>query len=153
MDRTDASPNHVEAFSLCGIAQPSAEELRPAVESACLKLAQLRPQIATIVRAGALGACYVESAEPGKVNWVPAYWSSDDQHKVVDPTGAGNGFMGGLAAALDEGFDVEKGEARSHGSMLTHQRSSGVPSRRASSLSRRVCRVWMNVGSGMASRS
>lgn len=28
---------------------------------------------------------------------------------MVDPTGAGNGFMGGLAAALDDGLDVQQG--------------------------------------------
>jgi sugar/nucleoside kinase (ribokinase family) len=31
--------------------------------------------------------------------------------KVVDPTGAGNAFMGGLMAALDEGKDMHEGES------------------------------------------
>jgi sugar/nucleoside kinase (ribokinase family) len=31
--------------------------------------------------------------------------------KVVDPTGAGNGFMGALAAALGEGESLREGES------------------------------------------
>lgn len=79
------------------------------VEKACKTLAGLKPLTATIIRAGALGACYILTAEPGRIHWIPAYWS-EDQTKVVDPTGAGNGFMGGLSAALDEGLDLRQGK-------------------------------------------
>lgn len=104
------SPNHVEAFQLCSMPPPSAESLTESVELACKALSQLKPRTATIIRAGAHGACYILANNPGQTHWVPAYWS-DDQSRVVDPTGAGNGFLGGLAAALDEGLDVHTGES------------------------------------------
>lgn len=84
--------------------------MKSAIETACGLLAGLQPGTATVIRAGALGACYI-SSNNGGVHWVPAYWSHD-QSKVVDPTGAGNGFMGGLAAALDEDLDIHQGQSR-----------------------------------------
>lgn len=48
------------------------------------------------------------------VYWAPAFWHPDMPSyatKVVDPTGAGNAFMGGLMAALDEGKDMHEGES------------------------------------------
>lgn len=103
------SPNHVEALSLCSIATPSDHELKEAVEKACLHLATLRPKQATIVRAGALGSCYVSADKPDVVHWTPAYWQGQTD-RIVDPTGAGNGFMGALSAALDEGLGLQQGE-------------------------------------------
>lgn len=87
---------------------PAADQLGSAVERACVRMAQLRPQLATIIRAGSLGACYTLTSEPDRTHWIPAYWT--DSAKVVDPTGAGNGFMGGLSAALDSGLDITTGE-------------------------------------------
>jgi sugar/nucleoside kinase (ribokinase family) len=54
-----------------------------------------------------------------QVKWVPAYYSADHGEKgdrdrgrgVVDATGAGNGFMGAVSAALDEGKDLPEGES------------------------------------------
>lgn len=118
------SPNHVEALKLCDISIPSEDQqLSLAVEQACLKLAKMKPQLATIVRAGALGVCFVRSDEPEHTHWIPAYWTSEDREKIVDPTGAGNGFMGGFAAALDDGLDVRHGKCRlRQESLLTAQR-------------------------------
>lgn len=43
--------------------------------------------------------------------WVPAYWQKEEQDMVVDPTGGGNGFMGGLCAGLlVSGGDMRVGE-------------------------------------------
>ncbi|KAJ1549488.1 hypothetical protein HK405_001160 [Cladochytrium tenue] len=61
-----------------------------------------------VVRAAALGSCFVtcELSGPGEAlhrpcsGWVDAYHTSAMQDKVVDVTGAGNAFMGGLAAHL-----------------------------------------------------
>ncbi|KAF2127613.1 PfkB family carbohydrate kinase-like protein [Dothidotthia symphoricarpi CBS 119687] len=48
-----------------------------------------------VIRCGKEG-CYV--ARPGLQKWLPAYHQSSE--KVVDPTGGGNGFLGGLAVGL-----------------------------------------------------
>lgn len=47
--------------------------------------------------------------DPGLDRWIPAYWTKDDAaEKVVDPTGGGNTFLGGLAAALARGKSMEE---------------------------------------------
>lgn len=47
--------------------------------------------------------------DPGLDRWIPAYWTKDDAaDKVVDPTGGGNTFLGGLAAALARGKSMEE---------------------------------------------
>jgi len=52
-----------------------------------------------------MGAYVASSTRPGK--WIDAYWSEKDPRKVVDVTGAGNAFLGGLAAGLSfSGGDV-----------------------------------------------
>jgi sugar/nucleoside kinase (ribokinase family) len=43
--------------------------------------------------------------DPGIERWVPAYHQSSDA--VIDPTGGGNTFLGGLAVALARGHGVE----------------------------------------------
>ncbi|KAF4982926.1 hypothetical protein FZEAL_1554 [Fusarium zealandicum] len=43
--------------------------------------------------------------DPGVEQWVPAY--HQDPSKVVDPTGGGNTFLGGLGAALARGEGLE----------------------------------------------
>lgn len=71
-----------------------------------LQLLAFRPRIGVVIRAGALGCVYALTGSDD-VRWCPAYWK--DQRKVVDPTGAGNAFMGGLVAALDEGKNMHEG--------------------------------------------
>ncbi|TEB35435.1 Ribokinase-like protein [Coprinellus micaceus] len=58
-----------------------------------------------VIRSGGLGA-YVRSKE--RVGeWVEAFWTEKDGEKIVDVTGAGNSFLGGLAAGLKlKGSDV-----------------------------------------------
>ncbi|WVQ93903.1 hypothetical protein IAU59_000981 [Kwoniella sp. CBS 9459] len=50
-----------------------------------------------IVRAGELGTYTLSEEWRG---WVPAYWREDEQNHVVDVTGGGNAFLGGLCAGL-----------------------------------------------------
>jgi len=50
-----------------------------------------------ILRAGEMGS-YTLDSEEGV--WVPAYWTKEEQVRVVDPTGGGNAFCGGLCAGL-----------------------------------------------------
>jgi len=49
-------------------------------------------------------------ADPGIDRWIPAYFQGGEEgeHKVVDPTGGGNGFLGGLAVALARGKSIEE---------------------------------------------
>jgi sugar/nucleoside kinase (ribokinase family) len=58
-----------------------------------------------VVRSGKEG-CYIARSGGDETScWLPAYHT--DQKKVVDPTGGGNGFLGGLAVGLvRSGFDV-----------------------------------------------
>jgi len=50
-----------------------------------------------IIRSGAMGAYVITRAEGGR--WIDAFWA-DNTEKIVDVTGAGNSFLGGLAAGL-----------------------------------------------------
>lgn len=45
--------------------------------------------------------------DAGMEKWVPAY--HQDTSKVVDPTGGGNAFLGGLSVALARGESIEEG--------------------------------------------
>ncbi|KAI5922601.1 Ribokinase-like protein [Camillea tinctor] len=47
--------------------------------------------------------------DPGVERWIPAYHT--DPEKVVDPTGGGNTFLGGLAVALARGKTLEEAAA------------------------------------------
>lgn len=47
--------------------------------------------------------------DPGVERWVPAYHT--DKEKVVDPTGGGNTFLGGLAVAMARGKSLEEAAA------------------------------------------
>jgi len=49
--------------------------------------------------------------DPGIELWLPAYFGKGDEGRVVDPTGGGNGFLGGLAIALARGKGVEEAAA------------------------------------------
>ncbi|KAF3767368.1 hypothetical protein M406DRAFT_39374 [Cryphonectria parasitica EP155] len=46
--------------------------------------------------------------DPGLDRWIPAYWTKELAEKVVDPTGGGNTFLGGLAVALARGKSLEE---------------------------------------------
>ena len=52
-----------------------------------------------IIRCGSLGA-YVKVSGTEAGAWIPAFFSGADSIKVVDVTGAGNAFLGGLIAGL-----------------------------------------------------
>ena len=104
------SPNHAELsdlFSVTGNTESGAVD-REVIESCSSKLLSAvsdsgritRPSV--VVRSGKEG-CYVTSSN-GQA-WLPAYHSST-AHKVIDPTGGGNGFLGGLAVGLVRKGDV-----------------------------------------------
>ncbi|CAL3965256.1 hypothetical protein PZA11_001950 [Diplocarpon coronariae] len=47
-----------------------------------------------------------EVMETGVERWLPAYFAAGAAGRVLDPTGGGNGFLGGLAVGLARGKDV-----------------------------------------------
>ena len=49
--------------------------------------------------------------DPGLEMWLPPYFTEQEQDKVVDPTGGGNGFLGGLAVGLARGKGLEESAA------------------------------------------
>jgi len=92
------SPNAEEALSLLSLPHPPVKQwvehaagifLDMGVGNAC--------NGCVIIRSGALGAYIATRAEGGR--WVDAFWI-DNAEKIVDVTGAGNSFLGGLAAGL-----------------------------------------------------
>nr|XP_019012750.1 uncharacterized protein I206_02245 [Kwoniella pini CBS 10737]OCF51531.1 hypothetical protein I206_02245 [Kwoniella pini CBS 10737] len=111
-------PNHNEVLRLFKPAIPSTPtetDLKSIYHDLCIRIANLRPKIGVVIRCGHLGCCYSPTAPKGsvpEVRWIPAYWNVHregwNQEKVVDPTGAGNAFMGGLAAALDSGKGLDE---------------------------------------------
>ncbi|KAI9632042.1 Ribokinase-like protein [Dioszegia hungarica] len=108
------SPNHSEVISLLSLpdlSSSSQNDQKLQLESASQTLLSWKPRIGVVIRAGAMGACYL-AKENDEVKWIPAYWSEgceepDWVDKVVDPTGAGNAFCGAMAAALSEGMGIE----------------------------------------------
>ncbi|OCF72945.1 hypothetical protein I204_06175 [Kwoniella mangroviensis CBS 8886] len=112
-------PNHHEVLRLFSPTIPSSPteaDLKAVYNQACKNLVLLQPKIGVVVRCGHLGCCYSPSSTLGlepKLKWIPAYWNSHrkgwNDGRVVDPTGAGNAFMGGLAAALDSGKSLDEG--------------------------------------------
>ncbi|KAF7355148.1 Ribokinase-like protein [Mycena sanguinolenta] len=93
------SPNAEEALGLLSLPLPPSKRL---IEEAAHKFLQqgVGPggKGCVIIRSGSMGACVALKDQP--MRWVPAFWSSKDEHKIVDVTGAGNSFLGGLAAGL-----------------------------------------------------
>ncbi|TFK56064.1 Ribokinase-like protein [Heliocybe sulcata] len=92
------SPNAEEALSL--LSMPS-QVSRSTVEAAAARFLEYGVgtdgQGSVVIRSGALGA-YITTRRTGG-RWIPAFWS-DNTDKVVDVTGAGNAFLGGLGAGL-----------------------------------------------------
>jgi sugar/nucleoside kinase (ribokinase family) len=102
------SPNHEELGALFGFEHAGGVE-KQAVEKHAGGLVASgigsRGEGAIVVRSGKEG-CYVARSGADRTScWLPAYHT--DQNKVVDPTGGGNGFLGGLAVGLVRtNFDV-----------------------------------------------
>ncbi|KAK5138571.1 hypothetical protein LTR08_000159 [Meristemomyces frigidus] len=98
------SPNHEELGSLFSFTHPADNVDKAAVEAQAQRLLSHHAPtnskyrsgpLAVVVRVGKEG-CYV--ATPTLQHWLPAYHTSSA--KVIDPTGGGNAFLGGLAVGL-----------------------------------------------------
>ncbi|KIK65488.1 hypothetical protein GYMLUDRAFT_240015 [Collybiopsis luxurians FD-317 M1] len=100
------SPNAEEALSLLSIFIVLPLGKSP-IEHAADRFLQLGAKDAVIIRSGALGA-YVLTRKAGG-RWVEAFWTENDASRIADVTGAGNSFLGGLAAGIQlSGGDVYK---------------------------------------------
>lgn len=95
------SPNLIELQTVLSL--PRSEETQDDVVHAAeifhrkLKEAHADAAPALVLRAGALGSYTIATGWKG---WVPAYWRRTEQDRVVDVTGGGNAFLGGLCAGL-----------------------------------------------------
>lgn len=129
------SPNHHELGGFFGYKSdegPDDEINRHFIEQWCQKWLEegvgKEGQGAIIVRAGK-GGCYLSSRKHSK--WLPAYHRTDDdgndRHKVVDPTGGGNAFLGALALALARGTDLEEAAIRASVAASFAIEQIGVP--------------------------
>lgn len=102
------SPNHEELAALFSF-EHTAGVAREAVEKHARELVAsgigAKGEGVIVVRSGKEG-CYIARSGGEKCShWLPAYHTN--QSKVVDPTGGGNGFLGGLAVGLVRtNFDV-----------------------------------------------
>lgn len=98
------SPNAEEALGLLSI-DKAGENTPSVIEDAAATFLSFgigkNSSGYVVIRCGALGA-YGASLSHGQVKgwWVPAYWTVNDVGAVVDVTGAGNSFLGGLSAGL-----------------------------------------------------
>lgn len=117
------SPNHLEALTLLSLLpdplpapQPSSAETKALISLATKTLASfMSPGGTAVVRSGGDGVCFCsstgEGGEVGEVKWVEAVFGKDEQSRVIDVTGGGNGFLGGMGAGLlISGGDVYEGE-------------------------------------------
>ncbi|KAG1863314.1 Ribokinase-like protein [Suillus tomentosus] len=99
---TILSPNAEEALSLLSLPLIVTKSAVENAASEFLKMGVGKENSGSvIIRSGALGAYVMTSDKKGQ--WIDAFWSSAeniDNLMVVDVTGAGNSFLGGLAAGL-----------------------------------------------------
>jgi len=91
------SPNAEEALRFLSLPLPPT---KPLIERACKTFLDFGVGLEgagwVIIRSGELGAFIACRSQPGR--WIDPYWMSEE--RVVDVTGAGNSFLGGLAAGL-----------------------------------------------------
>ncbi|KAG0141042.1 hypothetical protein CROQUDRAFT_674331 [Cronartium quercuum f. sp. fusiforme G11] len=96
------SPNELEARSLLGLSTPT-HETPVAIEDIARRfIAHGFRNV--VIRCGKLGAFVVGSESTVGGAWIPAM--IENQSEVVDQTGGGNSFLGGLMAGLAQGFDL-----------------------------------------------
>lgn len=101
------SPNHIELAAFYGVDISNGGVLdRSVVEGLAQKclMSGIGPekQGTVVVRAGYDGCCVYSRKQKGFV-WLPPFYK--DSPKVIDPTGAGNAFLGGFAIGLKETAD------------------------------------------------
>ncbi|KAF8803908.1 Ribokinase-like protein [Phlegmacium glaucopus] len=92
-------PNAEEALSLLSLPLPPSRESIELAADKFLEIGVGQDRTGwVIIRSGPLGL-YMKT-QMTKGAWVDAYWTTEDKHKIIDVTGAGNSFLGGLAAGI-----------------------------------------------------
>ena len=130
------SPNHIELLSLFGY--PEVDFRKELVEELAFKMLEggVGPQGkgVVVVRAAEHG-CLVTSRSISPV-WLPPFYGARDI-KIVDTTGAGNAFLGGLVIGHSETGDFVK--AAQYGSVAASflVEQIGVPILEKANVSRR----------------
>jgi sugar/nucleoside kinase (ribokinase family) len=113
------SPNHLELAAMCGIHEPVSD--KAGIEALALKFraSGIGPEGtgAVVVRAGENG-CFVLCGLISQ--WLPPFYTTEmiegQDSKVIDPTGAGNAFLGAFSIGyLQTGGDII--EAACYGSV------------------------------------
>jgi sugar/nucleoside kinase (ribokinase family) len=102
------SPNHEELGALFAFEHAAGVD-KNAVEEHAAELVTsgigANGEGVVVVRSGKEGCYIARSGGDRRSCWLPAYHTN--QSKVIDPTGGGNGFLGGLAVGLVRtNFDV-----------------------------------------------
>ncbi|KAG8990096.1 hypothetical protein FRB90_001916 [Tulasnella sp. 427] len=101
------SPNAEEALRMLEIPLPVTKDK---VEEAATAFVKAGVKSCVIIRSAGLGAYALETRPGARGFWVPAFWTTTDAERIVDVTGAGNSFLGGLAAGLAKsGGDLKEG--------------------------------------------
>jgi len=103
------SPNHMELAAFFGLSANRGEDVDKEVVEKCAAdwlSTGIGPDGsgAVVVRAGKDG-CYFATRRESK--WLPAY-HEPGTGRVIDPTGGGNGFLGGLGIGLARGKHIEE---------------------------------------------
>jgi len=107
------SPNHLEIGAFFGITDPNDLDevtLERLADSVRLSGIGVDGSGAIVIRAGHLGCFLASNAVSGR--WLPAFYDKKppkDEHGhqlVVDPTGAGNACLGGMAIGLARSKDI-----------------------------------------------
>jgi sugar/nucleoside kinase (ribokinase family) len=83
--------------------------LKRLIEQAAITMIDWKPKIGVVIRSGALGVCVAHLIQDQpNVTWIPAYYQPifttskgiSMNPSIVDVTGGGNAFLGGLSAGL-----------------------------------------------------
>jgi sugar/nucleoside kinase (ribokinase family) len=84
-------------------------------------------QSAVVIRAGKHGSLTAIGSD--KVRWLPAFYH-DPSPRIVDPTGAGNTFLGGFLAGWQRTHNVEEASVWGNVAASLALEQTGLPSRR-----------------------
>lgn len=131
------SPNHLELASLLGLPDSfGAGVLEGLINAMAMQMiiqmrgAGARPPM-ILVRAAERGATLIhaEQGEETRPLRVPAYYASEGNGKVVDPTGAGNAFLGAFTAAYATTLDLEEALCRGSVAASFALEQTGLPQR------------------------
>lgn len=119
------SPNAEEALRMLEIPLPVTTTK---VEEAATAFIKAGVKMCVIIRCAGLGAYALETGASDRGFWTPAFWAEKDIAKIVDVTGAGNSFLGGLSAGLAKsGGDVKEAVLYASVSASFTIEQSGLP--------------------------